>query len=325
MNTVILNTSLMIIASYQDSSVPKSLISYDAEGRVVRLANLASGKTISVYRPKTNPRSLYVGGEGTEIGISDGLKSTIVLDPESLATYSVLKPAPFSAIASTNDGIIVAGDKKGDLNVIVNQQYTFVVSRSDHKAEITSLSFSPSFNYVASGSFDCTAIIWRMPTIDKICVIQDQGHPIAAVLMLSDAVVATACLGVIRIWNAMNGACYLEIHQSSTGNVTSLSLSPNGRLFASGSSGKTIMIYDTSVFEAVYSIQTTLPVKFPCFVTNDVIAIGADDSEIITFNIVSGKPVKSFTPQATLSGLAVFPPIRKFNAISMQNYVNRIS
>ena len=117
-----------------------------------------------------------------------------------------------------------------------------------HQGLVTSLEFVPNKKQIVSGSEDCTIHIWDFSTIEKIAspplIIKGHDKAVRSIVLTQtgESIISGGDDRVIRIFDTKNGDLkghYLG-HQ---GEITHVTVSPNGDLLASCSHDGSIRIW----------------------------------------------------------------------------------
>ena len=140
---------------------------------------------------------------------------------------------------------IASGLYNGNVRLTDIETLETIMEFRAHEAAVTALSFSPSGNTLASGSEDGSVNVWKLPAGSHIAGTSEFGKPINSLVMLEDdrSVVVAFDHKQIHRWNTHEREI-TGTYSGHSGEVYSLSISPNRKLLASGSKDNTIRIWD---------------------------------------------------------------------------------
>ena len=114
-----------------------------------------------------------------------------------------------------------------------------------HTRWVSSVSFSPDGNTLASESFDATIRIWEVSTGRTLRTLTGHTYGVSSVSFSPDGhtIASGSYDRTIRIWEVSTGRT-LRTLTGHTDNVYSVSFSPDGHILASGSSDGTVLLWD---------------------------------------------------------------------------------
>ncbi|KZV95446.1 WD40 repeat-like protein [Exidia glandulosa HHB12029] len=132
-----------------------------------------------------------------------------------------------------------------------------------HKSAVTTVSFSPDENFVASGSDDGVVRIWQISSRTAKLVgdpLRDHVGAVNAVLYSLDGnrIYSASNDGTLRVWDAQGGQVIMCIGVSD-GPVLAIALSPDGKRIATASEGRpvgndgAVQLWDASTGENIYA------------------------------------------------------------------------
>jgi WD40 repeat protein len=168
--------------------------------------------------------------------------------PEPLIGIPSRRDAVVSLALSADGSTLASGGPSGNGHSIkLTDTHTRLKGRLtsnwfDHKGAITSVALSADGQMVASGSFDGKTKLWSVRKSKLICTLKDMAKDVA--LNADGQILATASssTGTAKLWNAKTGRV-LRTLTLQTGSVSSVALSTDGRILASGNSDGTINIW----------------------------------------------------------------------------------
>eukprot|EP00002_Diphylleia_rotans_P020376 TRINITY_DN3958_c0_g1_i4.p1 TRINITY_DN3958_c0_g1~~TRINITY_DN3958_c0_g1_i4.p1 ORF type:complete len:524 (+),score=94.61 TRINITY_DN3958_c0_g1_i4:295-1866(+) len=118
----------------------------------------------------------------------------------------------------------------------------------DHKDEVWNLAFSNNGRYLASGSKDCSVIIWDAHRDYAIVhVLAQHDKPISSISWSPDdaLLVTTSEDRLVRLWNPQSGEL-IKILQKHTGDITACVWHPDGKRFYTGGMDQKIYEWDVA-------------------------------------------------------------------------------
>ena len=141
-------------------------------------------------------------------------------------------------------------------------------------------------------------------------VFKGQSDTILSVLFLTESIAVTGIDdGKILVWNVGAGEKVKEMTQHSS-EVFSLAVSPNRTIFASAGGDALVKIFDAKSFECLKSIKCDGPIRKVCFISNDRLVAGVENSELAIIDVAEGKIMKSLEKHSFPSGIEVpNPPV----------------
>lgn len=168
------------------------------------------------------------------------------------------------ALDSTDDEGLVR-DALGMAEARIASSKRVLQSLSGHREEVNSVTFSPDGSFLVSGGGDGTLRLWETETGRCLRVLQDRTKKVTCVRLSSDGTRAVSIGGegtggglilgaiasleggtpedFIAVWNLVTGERLQTLDGHTAGN-TSLSLSGDGRLLASGGDDNTTDLWD---------------------------------------------------------------------------------
>ena len=90
-----------------------------------------------------------------------------------------------------------------------------------------------------------------------------------------------------------------------TQSVSSLAVSPSGKLFATGSDDKTVKIFESATYKCLQTIACANWVYRVCFASDDVVIAGVESSELVSFSVSTGKVKATFAKHVSPKGIAI--------------------
>ena len=119
-----------------------------------------------------------------------------------------------------------------------------------HRAQVSSLAFSPDGNTVLTTSFDSTARLWDVKTGKSLRVFRHTS-PILAGAYSPDGktIVTGSWFGKICVWSIKKGKLLRELQAPSDGTITAVAYSPDGKTIVTGSEARRPIIISKSPYK----------------------------------------------------------------------------
>ncbi|WP_254568546.1 serine/threonine-protein kinase [Oscillatoria sp. HE19RPO] len=236
---------------------------------------------------------------------------------EEIAKQSALEGNP-EVLSVPEDGGANSAPVKADTGKILpdsrlgNRELSPAIAINDiklfntltgHSQDVRSVAVSPDGRAIASGSFDGTIKIWNLETGALIRTLT--GHSDAGEMVSSVAIAPNGTLlasssngygGTIKIWNLATGELLYTIAGTSLG-ISSIAISPDSQLLASGSEEGNIYLWNLESGEAIGTFSGHLGTVFSVVFSPDgqTLASASQDGSIKLWSVAS---------QPTESGLA---------------------
>jgi len=170
------------------------------------------------------------------------------LDGELLQTFQGHQAAVTSVVFNTYGNILISGSKDKTIKL---WKLDKIWQTLKHLDTVTSVVFSRDGDTLASGGYDQTIKLWNLDGNQLKPQIINLNLDVAKIILSPDRqhlIAATKAEDII-FWNLKGKKSEenqeeVKVKQAHTGTVTSIVLSPNGKTVASGSSDKTIKLWD---------------------------------------------------------------------------------
>ncbi|MCT7989212.1 serine/threonine-protein kinase [Laspinema olomoucense] len=210
--------------------------------------------------------------------------------------------APVKAAQGKISPSLLASNRQLSRTIAVND-IKLSNTLTGHSQDVRSVAVTPDGGAIASGSFDGTIKIWNLETGALIRTLT--GHSDAGEMVSSVAIAPNGTLlvsssngygGTIKIWNLSTGELLDTIAGTSLG-ISSIAISPDSKLLASGSEEGNIYLWDLDSGEAIGTLNGHLGTVFSVVFSPDgqTLASASQDGSIKLWSVAS---------QATESGLA---------------------
>jgi len=259
--------------------------------------------------------------------------TTLVTPPQYIHLSTIHSQSRVNAIAISPDGMLIAsGGYKGVVRIWDSRSHQPIGKAGKHQSYIYSLCFSPDSRWlvsaskdktirkwdcgtgqaigspllghtddvnsvctdgqrIISGSVDGTIRIWSCDTHELIGAPIDLGNTVWAVAVSNNGHIAAGVVEVVYIIG-------IETRQrialrGHTGNVWTVAISPDGSQVVSGSTDRTIRIWDVQTRRETHKLDGhENSVNYVAFSSDGHwIASGSDDTTVRVWNSQTGQPV----------------------------------
>ncbi len=163
-------------------------------------------------------------------------------------------PVPWNAVAWSPNGkdIVIGGI--GNIEVRDAATDRFIASYGYHAAIVHALAWSPDGRYIAVGSSASLVELWDTLTGRNVYSYQGHNADVLSIAWSPDGkrIVSGSSDGTAQVWDALTGnnaytyrghADYYWGHLTSGASVNTVAWSPDGSHIASGSSDKTVQVW----------------------------------------------------------------------------------
>merc|ERR1712032_1056816 len=122
-----------------------------------------------------------------------------------------------------------------------------------HSSIVTCLAWSDNGNLIATGSTDCSLIMWDAATGNKLRTCVGHTGSVQAVCFLTNArIVSGSSDKSVMLWDADNGK-KLQRYMKHKDNVSTVAASKDGQTIASGSSDKRVIVWNLALAKPLFS------------------------------------------------------------------------
>jgi eukaryotic-like serine/threonine-protein kinase len=160
-----------------------------------------------------------------------------------------------------------------------------------HLDSVTSVSWSPDGNRIASGSYDRTVQVWDAVNGDYAYTYRGHTKRVTCVAWSPDGtrIASGSDDSTVQVWNALNGE-HIYTYHGHNGDLHSVAWSPDGTRIASGSNDSTVQVWDAQSGSQVLTYSGHLTYVWAAAWAPDGtrIASGSSDSSVQVWNAQNG-------------------------------------
>ncbi|MCJ8279266.1 MAG: NB-ARC domain-containing protein, partial [Rivularia sp. ALOHA_DT_140] len=302
-------------------------IATGSDDQTVRIWDVTDGKCLQVIQGYTNSiKSVQFTPNSKKLVTAHQDCTVKIWDVFSHQHLCTLKghDSPVLSVGLHPDGkLIASGSEDGTIKIWDIDKNKCLYSLSEHAADIWGISFSPDGQFFASGSYDKTIKIWRLD--QKICIHTLKGYDdqIGAVIFNPEgSLLATAGESAVEIWDVASGKrVYILEEEEHKGRVKSVAFSPDGKLLVSGSTDKTIKIWDLSNLQLIRNLtgHDASVVSVALSPDGEKIVSSACEGTIRIWNVDDGKCIQELTGHQNWVWSVTFSPDGQFIASASQD------
>ncbi|MBD2460290.1 NACHT domain-containing protein [Oscillatoria sp. FACHB-1407] len=154
---------------------------------------------------------------------------------------------------------------------------------------------SPDGKLLATGEYDGTVRLWRMPDLAPMRSLFGHTNWVWSTSFSPDSSkLATASADrTIKLWDLTTGQCWKTLHESSA--IMSVCFNPDGRILASGGADCTVKLWDTQTGQLLTTLQGHEKwVWSVCFSpTGNLLASSSDDCTIKLWDVRTSQLLKT--------------------------------
>ncbi|KAF9609542.1 hypothetical protein IFM89_016903 [Coptis chinensis] len=208
--------------------------------------------------------------DGKTISTASNDTSLRIWNPKTGSKIHVVKGYPYHTEAITcltisyDSNLAITGSEGSSVHMVhiatgkgqITQSHSgdlgqvpqVISSLLTHLGSVMCVGLSPSVPLLATGSMDENLIIWDMQnSIARFTCIHEVGVSCLAWLGKSQYI-ATGCVdGKVLVWDSLSGNC-VKIFNGHLHNITSLSVSSNGKFLVSGSIDGNVCVFEIAEF-----------------------------------------------------------------------------
>jgi WD40 repeat protein len=235
----------------------------------------------------------FAGDKFTLKGHSGGITSV---------TFS--KDGKFLASASKDFTIRVYNTETGELTFTAN----------DHRAEATKVTIDPKSKYIISSSLDATLVMYDFQNIaSKPKTIKCSG-PVYSFANATDGKSIYVATDKPDIENIDFKAAVIRKLKGHSGKINCLEISPNGKMMASGSDDKTIIIWDLATGKVLKTLQghTWKITSVSWSIDGNYLLSTCNDGQTKIWDLAAGTCLKTLKAMGKNARCAVWSPDMSF-------------
>ena len=269
-----------------------------------------SGNSLIV---NTDDYKIWSIPSGEILQIKDGDRGTPLLTTESLTYNTAISPDSKwiaaveydSSDAQKNQGILVSADGKTRFPL-------------RHGGEVTGIGFSADSTLVASSGVNGLISLWKVDTGEKVFDL-DNGEKVysLATSPVTD-ILAAGLHDRIKVWNIASQSMVIELQQ--TGDIETVTFSPDGTWFASGSSEGTITLWKVNgdqISQALPAIPLNGEPLFLAFsLDNRWLAGGSSTGYAFLWDIATGQELSRIAHNDPVTSVSFSPDGSLFLTVS---------
>ncbi|GJJ70075.1 hypothetical protein EMPS_02424 [Entomortierella parvispora] len=280
---------------------------YSPDGK--RLTVGLANDTISMYDTSTWNKISFP----TDHQIASGSDDKTVRLWDAQADAPVTSISNVTSMAYSPDGLQMASvcDEDHTVRLWNGQTGVLVFTLEGHTDRVTSITFSPSGNHLASGSWDRTVRLWDAQTGALVSFLDGADGVFTSVVYspCGHRIATGSSDKTVRLWDAHTGALISTL-SGNTKTVSSVVYSPSGNQIASGGWDYTVRLWDAQTGTPTFSLSghTSVVASVAYSASGHQIASGSSDETVRLWDAQTGAPISSFSGHAGSVTFVLFSP-----------------
>ncbi|HEY9608286.1 protein kinase domain-containing protein [Allocoleopsis sp.] len=176
----------------------------------------------------------------------------------------------------------------------------------DWYAGVTSIAFSPTGEWIVSGSEDHTLKVWDISTAQEIRTLAGHSAFVRSVAISPNGqFLASAADDTIKLWELKTGEEIRTLSGHSSV-IQRIAFSPDGQILASAGNDKTIKLWNPNTGEVIRTLSAPNIIEALSFSPDgQTIATGDWDSHVKLWDLNTGEEIRTFSGHSkTIRGLS---------------------
>lgn len=169
------------------------------------------------------------------------------------------------------------------------------VLQTGHSNAVTSVAFSPDNRILASVGNDGNTKLWDLERSAELRTLPGDSDLVRAISFSpSGNILASAGRdGTIKLWDIDSGREFMALRNS--GAVSAAAFSPDGRRIATGSENNNVFLWELGSGRQLLQLDCQHLVTTFAFSPDGKMLYGGSRSGLTSWNVETGKPIKTFT------------------------------
>jgi len=229
-------------------NVGGDLVTAGVDGTIRRWYGVYQPELVEVAQLPSAITSINVDGAGIHARTEAGTEHTLALETgEKISSAAVPKRRPRRVVGPDGTSATIRGNsvrilREGDVTLLTG-----------HRDNVTSASFSPLDDRLATSSKDQSARIWDLATGESVRELQ-HGTEVRDVHFSADGRFLVTSTLRATIWNVADGIELLRL-QGHEGPITAVAFDPTGRWVVSGGADGTVRAYRCEICGGVEELS----------------------------------------------------------------------
>ncbi|TPX30083.1 hypothetical protein SmJEL517_g06261 [Synchytrium microbalum] len=181
-----------------------------------------------------------------------------------------------------------------------------------HTKDVLSVSFSPDNRQIVSGSRDRTIKLWNTLGECKVNIVEDGHSEWVSCVRFSPnpanpVIVSSGWDKLVKVWD-LNKLKLKTNHYGHTGYISTVTISPDGSLCATGGKDGVTMLWDLNEAKHLYSLEANDTVNALCFSPNRYWLCAATGKGITIWDLETKTVVINLNPEFEAAGKRALAP-----------------